>query len=395
MAALRTHIVIADPDHDLVEQIRNALSTRDDISLTAATENLQSVGKYFEEKEPSILLVGPGWNGESTMSFIEEFTIKYPYAPVLVLIETLSTEVLQKALRSGAKDVLQLPLTIDSFFTAIDAAARFSASVLDVSLTMPKEISTPKLGQMVTVCSTKGGVGKTVIATNLAAYLAMQGKDVYIVDLDLQYGDVAVMFKLTPKRSIHDAVLAGDRLDQEMLESLVATHKESRTKALLAPVEPDLAELINEKQVAGVLSFLKANADYVIVDTAASIDKIVVEAVDMSDRIFLVAAMDLPSIKSAKIAYGMLQILNVPKERISLLLNRADSKVGLTAAQAEKTIGTKVFATIPSDRLVPRSVNMGSPVVVSSTRTDVGRAFERLGQIVLGGVPRVTIETRG
>lgn len=380
----KVKLVISNPTEDFPEGIRKAFSSRSDILVSETNKELDSLDIFFSEKKPSVLVIGPGWNPDEALSFAADFSVRFPYVSMLLVVKSFDEELLQRSIRTGIKDVLQLPLKKKSFLASVDAAARFSSSIVKISVKPPVEASRPeKKGQILTILGPKGGVGKTVVATNLAVYLALQKKNVYIVDLDLQFGDVAVMLKIDPKRSIYETVQAGDRLDREMLNSLVSIHKESGLKALLAPIDPDIAQMINEKQIAKVLEFLGEIADYIVIDTPALIDEIVLKAVDISDHVLLVASMDLPSVKSSKIAYGVLQTLNVPRKKINLILNRANSKVGLRVGDVEKSIGTKVYSKVPSHRLVPCSVNLGVPVVINSPRSEVSKSLQKLGKLIL------------
>jgi len=266
----------------------------------------------------------------------------------------------------------------------IKTATRFSSDILDDSSGRQDDAgSEKKKGRIITLFSTKGGVGKTVVASNLAAYLALQKKNVCLVDFDLQFGDVALMLKIEPKESLYKAIEAGERLDKEMLESLFSYHEDSGLKVLLAPVKPDVSRVVSETQVSRLLALLTEIVDFVIVDTPSSLDRTTLAVVDASDRILLVASMDLPSVKNVKIVLGMLEILNIEKSRINLVLNRADSRVGLSFEDIEQSIGKDISWTIPSDRIVPRSVNLGVPFVIDAPRAEVSRSFEKIGRLAL------------
>jgi pilus assembly protein CpaE len=230
----------------------------------------------------------------------------------------------------------------------------------------------------VTVFSTKGGVGKTVLATNLALALARdKSRSVALVDLDLEWGDVAIMMGMKPVHTIYDAVQVFDRLDSEMLCGFMERHS-GGASVLLAPVHPEDAEGINAARVAQVLDLLRANFDYVVVDTAPSLSEVVLTALDRSDEIYVVTMMDVASVKNTRISLQKLTQLGYDPARVRIILNRADSKVLLQPSEVEEAIGGTVVARIPSDRIVPLSVNKGVPVVVDAPKSAVARCIDAL-----------------
>jgi pilus assembly protein CpaE len=217
---------------------------------------------------------------------------------------------------------------------------------------------------IITVFSAKGGCGKTTVSTNLAAALAEGGRrEVCVVDLDLAFGDVAIAMQLFPTHSISDAVALEDTLDQSGVESLLTQHS-SGLRVLSAPVEPGLAENIPVTLVNRLLSIMKDMFDYVIIDTPPAFTDQVLAAFDASDLAILLATLDIPALKNLKLSLETLELLNYPKEKLRLILNRADSKVGLDAGEVEKTLRAPISALIPSSRAVPAATNRGVPIVL-------------------------------
>jgi pilus assembly protein CpaE len=213
-------------------------------------------------------------------------------------------------------------------------------------------------GRVVTVFSAKGGCGKTTVSTNLASRLARTGGTVALVDLDLSFGDVAISMQVTPKHSIADAVSMGDQLDETAVLQLLHHHK-CGVHVLAAPPSPELAEKIDEALVQDVLRILASRYDYVVVDTPPAMDGTTLTAFDASDVLLLLTTLDIPSLKNTKLSLETLKVLGFPRERIRLVLNRADSKVGLDAGEIEGTLGLPVAAALPSTRDVPASTNRG------------------------------------
>jgi pilus assembly protein CpaE len=284
------------------------------------------------------------------------------------------------------RDVLDAKDDVESLASSVVSAVE-SVSRQRTSVSPEASAATalePTVGKVITVFSPKGGVGKSVLSTNLSAAIAKElGRSVILVDLDLQFGDVAVMLQMPPSRTIFDAAQAFDRLDAEMLEGFLIAH-ESGLRALLAPVQPEEAESVTTGRITQILKILRGLADFVVIDTPASLSEVVLTALEQSDLILAVATMDVPSVKNTKVSLQKLQQLGFDSRTIQLVLNRADSKVWLDPHEIEVATGNQIIARIPSDRLVPRSVNKGIPVVLDSPRSAVARAIAALAREVTG-----------
>jgi pilus assembly protein CpaE len=239
-----------------------------------------------------------------------------------------------------------------------------------------------ELGRVITVFSPKGGAGKSVIAENLAVSLARRSdKPVVLVDADLQFGDVSVMLKLAPQHTVVDAVGSIDRLDPTLLKDLLVRHDQSGVFVLPAPLEPSLADQIGADDMVRIVEMLRTFASHVVIDTPAHFNDVVLGLIEVSDDVMLVAGMDIPNIKNVKIGMQTLRLLNTPTSKLRLILNRANSKVRLDVGEVEKTLQVKAESLIPSDVVVPQSINKGVPVVLDAPRSGVSRAIEQLADL--------------
>jgi pilus assembly protein CpaE len=243
-------------------------------------------------------------------------------------------------------------------------------------------------GRVISVFSTKGGSGKSVTATNLAVALSrMSDRPVALIDGHLQFGDVSVMLKLQPQHTIVDAVSQIDKLDPAMLQQLMTVHQPTGMMVLPAPLEPTFADQITGEQMVRLVELLKTFVGHVVIDLPAIFNDVVISLLEASDDIILVAGLDIPNIKNVKIGLSTLSLLNIPKEQLHLVLNRADSRVKLDVGEVERTLQIQAVAHVPSDVVVPISVNKGSPVVLSAPRSGVARAFEQLAARFISGSP--------
>jgi pilus assembly protein CpaE len=303
-----------------------------------------------------------------------------------VAANELTTDVLQAALRAGIKDVLQLPVESQALADAVSRVA----STLTVSTPAVAGGSGPvleadgDLGRVITVFSTKGGAGKSVIASNLAVVLAQRSpKPVVLIDADLQFGDVAVMLKLSPQHTIVDAVSALDRLDAQLLQNLLIEHGPSGLLVLPAPLEPAFADQIGAAEMVRIVEVLRSFCSFVVVDTPAYFNDVVLGLIEVSDDVLLVAGMDIPNIKNVKIGLQTLRLLNTPMEKLRLVLNRANSKVKLDVGEVERTLQVQAEALIPSDVVVPQAVNKGEAVVLNAPKAGVSKSLEQLADLFL------------
>jgi len=336
---------------------------------------------------PVVAVLGPSCSDETTLAVSERVQREYPLMATILVVDELSTQLLQTALRAGVRDVLALSgesgalaQAVQRIAVSLDQAPR-SAVVAVPSTPVPEESEALPIvdGQVITVFSTKGGAGKSMLATSLAVELARRSDlPVCLVDADLQFGDVAVMLKLTPHHTIVDAVSVLDRMDPPLLESLLVTHEPSGLRVMPAPLEPAFADQVGASEMVAIVEMLRSFCGYVIVDTPAYFNDVVLGLVEASDRVLLVAGMDIPNIKNVKIGLQTLRLLNTPMEKLLLVLNRANSKVKLDVGEVERTLQVKADVLIPSDICVPQAVNKGEPVVMHSPKSGVSRAIQQL-----------------
>lgn len=381
---MTTRVIIAGDDPAESDLLRD-LSTRPDLSVEAFA-TLEASLPALEAAAPTVLVTCPSVDPAAAMALAESFHLRGSDVAVVVVAQRSSSELWRAALKAGVSDVL----------TPRDGTGALSAAVLAAAATIAERRApadavageeppvTQKAGKVITVFSPKGGVGKSVLATNLGAAIAQElGRSVILVDLDLQFGDVAVMLQLPPARTIYDAAQAFDRLDAEMLAGFLVTH-DSGMRTLLAPVRPEDAESVTTGRITQILGILRQLADFVVIDTPASLSEVVLTALEHSDVILAVATMDVPSVKNTRVALQKLHQLGFNGSTVRLVLNRADSKVWLDPHEIERAISDRIVARIPSDRLVPRSVNRGVPVVLESPRSAVARSILALAREVTG-----------
>jgi pilus assembly protein CpaE len=283
-------------------------------------------------------------------------------------------EYLRKAMAAGARDFLNKPFSGDDLAQTI-------LKTYDMESKRREHSSLPKVkeevrSKVVTVFSTKGGVGKTTISSNLAVCLARTTKKkVALIDLDLQFGDIAIMLNVSMKNTISDLIREINTVDEDVMDDYMVTHF-SGVRVLPAPIKPEYAEYITSSHVQKILNTLKESYHYIIVDTSASFHETVLTSLDMSDRILLVSTLDLPTIKNVKSGLDVMESLHYPEEKIKIILNKASEQFGIKYKDFESTLKRPIWSYIPEDsQTVITSANKGFPFVMTRTETKVAKAI--------------------
>jgi pilus assembly protein CpaE len=320
------------------------------------------------------VVLGPSVDQQDVFALAEDMRLRRPSLGVVMIRRRIDTAILSDALRSGVREVVQ-ERDLAGLATAVRRQREIAARLREQVENPEGTQSVTRGGRVITVFSAKGGCGKTTLATNLAAALADANKgSVALLDLDLSFGDVAIALQLFPSHTIADAVPIGEDLDGPALLSLLTPHR-SGLQALVAPMEPSAADSIDTALVVHIVDLLKAEFDYVIIDTPPALDDNVLAAFDRSDVVALLATLDIPALKNLKLTLETLELIGFPRDRLKIVLNRSDSKVGLALAEVEKTLKAPIVAQIPSSRDVPASTNRGVAIVSDEPKNPVSIAI--------------------
>jgi len=367
-------VLVVDADPGLVEEIDRLFEGHKVFSA----RNISDAQRKLVEEGIELAIIGPSFAHESGVTESSLLLDVQPDLPLVLVADGLSTEMLRAAIRVGFRDVVDLPLT--------PAKAQEILSVVEQLHRREEEERSGRyrLGKVVTIMSPKGGAGKTMTTTNVALALAMWGdpERVVVLDADLQFGDVCICLQVDPVHTIVDVARDIDKLDEALLESLLATHS-TGMRVLSAPLEPSLADEVSTQVVVKTIGMLKRMFDYVVIDTAPFLDEPVLSILERSDVVLLVVDMDLPSVKNAKLALDTLRLIRFPFEKIKLVLNRVNSKARLDVRELERSLGLDVQAAISSDKLVPRAVNEGEPVVSLYPRSRVAKDLRGVARLVV------------
>lgn len=378
-------ILIADDLTETRENIKRLLYFEKDMMVVGEAADGEEAIRETEKLNPDILLMDINMPVMDGITATERISLKYPKTAIIIVSVQGEQEYLKKAMVAGAREYMVKPFSSDELVNTIRRVYDFEQK-RRIQLAEPAVVKQLQSDpQIVAVFSTKGGVGKTTIATNLAISLAESTrKRVVIVDLDLQFGDVAIMLNVIPKRTITELIQDLNQMDADLLESYLVTHP-TGVKVLPCPTRPEYAELITGSHIEKILGILKQNYDYIVIDTAPFFHETILTALDLSHQILLIVSLDLPTIKNVKLGLEVLDSLHL-KGKARLVLNRSSDDIGIKFEDMEENLGLKVKAHIPSDgRTVVSSVNKGNPFVISNPNTKISASIKELAGIIMPG----------
>jgi pilus assembly protein CpaE len=378
-------VVVVEEDPSLLHRMLTALPKP---LNTYSFSNLDQVGSArFPGGTALVLVLGASQTDDVVLDKVGALLRGRPGTGAVLVLTQPSAELLRSTLRSGIDDAIetydlerQLPQAVTDLIHRLEnelaaAAAEAARRAAPVG---------GKKGWVTTVFSPKGGVGKSVVSVNLATALAKRtGKPSVIFDLDLQFGDVAVMLRVNPRHTVVDAISAGSLLDKSLLQSFLVYNEKSNVWALAAPTAPSEAEQVDPAGMLRVLGLLQEMFENVVIDSPPHLSDVVLQAVAESNTVVFIVALDVPSVKNARLGLQAFDLLQFPTEKVMLVINRADSKVHLSLGDIERALEKKVDLALPSEAVVPRSVNQGVPALLEYPKSRFSAQLVQLADMVL------------
>src|ERR687896_717185 len=354
---------------DGLPELREALERHQEVEVVGWSDGVRESAATLTGGHLQVVLHG---TRNSHLPHDELAAIReHTRAPIILLASGEASALLEEALDADVSDVLLLPQMTENVVFAIRKASKSGH----------RPLATPgRRGRIVTVFSPKGGTGKTVTSTNLAAAFGkFEGKRTLLLDLDLQFGDAAIMLGLEPDKTIYDLVVAPGELDSEKLAGYTTRHA-SGLDILPAPLRPEDAELVTEAKLSRLLEVARESYDVIVVDTSPFFHGPMLATLDRTDELLLVCGLDVPTLKNVRLSLQTLELLAFPSNRIRVVLNRANTKVGMKPNEVEGALDVKVRFHVPSDGKVPLAVNRGTPLVLSDDRADFSRAIREMAK---------------
>jgi pilus assembly protein CpaE len=377
-------VLIATSDPSRVEKMIPTIVTTGRFTVVGIASNTGTALDECKRLVPHVLVAGTDLGAPGVWNLVREAQALHNVAVVL-FGSAQDTDALRRAMQAGAKDFLFEPLKAEEVITALDHVRGSGALANGGEATEAK----PQ-GKIITIFGTKGGVGKSFIAANIASSAQIQSKKrCAIVDLDLEFGSLAALFGLRPAASIVDLCRIDGEIEIETVEKvLIQAQPSLELRVLTAPPTPDLAAEVEGEgrrvkgrgYVTEILTCLKQSYDYIFVDTASNFRETNISALDVSDVIVVVTAPDIPTLQNTgKCLDILLEAFKYPQEKVLVALNRADGGAGLTIEDISKGLQYSIKYELPSDgRNVTWSANCGRPLVLERPKTPVAEAINAM-----------------
>ncbi len=376
--------ILCEPDREIATALADHIDG--DVHIVTSLP-VAAIAAAADPSKP-LIVIGPGLDLEQALQFSAALRTASLAAGVILLHDSPSDDLVRRATENGVRDVVA---TADG--DALAGACRRVRAIADPGATAAQEDRSS--GRIITVFSAKGGCGKTTLATNLAVALNADGKRrVCLLDLDLGFGDVASTLRLTPDRTLADAISFRASNDNAVADvAALTTPFRPGLDCILAPVGPGQAERVPATVITELLAVLPLMYDYTVVDTPAQFSQHVLAALDNSDHHVLLTTPERPTLKSLRLTLDTLDLLSYRRKARSIVFNRCDSRVGLEGDDVEKLLKSPIACWIPSSWDVPASINRGVPLVAAQPQHPVSIAVRRLADDLLTG-PQLSTHRR-
>lgn len=368
------NIVIIDKEEASKNIIKNYLNNIDNIDLDSEFDDIFSAGDYVLENRTDIIIVDISKNPDSAFEIINKITQINKKAKIIVTSYNADTDLVIKAMRSGAREFLTKPIKELEFKTAIE-------KMRDLSL---GTISDNNKCKIISTFSNKGGIGKTAIAVNVALELANLTKEkVALIDLNLQLGDVTTFLDLNPNFDISYVANNLNRVDEAFLLTTLEQYKDTSLYVLADPPYLEQAEDISSEQITRLFDVLKQTFSYIVVDTGSNFDNKTITVLDNSDLILLVTIVNLPAIRNCQRCLDLFERLGYEKEKTKIILNRYMENEEIKTEDVEDVLDRKVYWKIPNNYFtIMSAINKGIPVGVVNPDSNIAKNYKDLAAML-------------
>jgi pilus assembly protein CpaE len=372
-----SRVVLAGASEDLILRVKEA--TDGDVTVLPPGRLPSDPARLFEQlldgELPDVLLVGPHAPAPEVLTLASRLDIQSPGISVVLMAEP-SPEMWQAAMRAGIRDLVPPAAEVAEIRAAVERAGHAAASRRRVL--RPVSETERYAGRVITIASPKGGVGKTTVATNLAIGLtAGAPQSTVLVDLDVQFGDVASALGLVPEYTLPDAVHGPASEDTMVLKTFLTQHP-SGLYAVCGAESPAAGDTVTGEDVTRLLASLAREFRYVVVDTAPGLSEQTLAALDRASDVVMLTSMDVPGVRGLRKELDVLRELAMIPAGRHIVMNFADPKGGLTVRDVEMTIGAGVDVVLPRSKGVPTSTNQGVPILESNRRDPMAKEMRRL-----------------
>ncbi|MFL5673684.1 MAG: CpaE family protein [Chloroflexota bacterium] len=392
-------VLVVDDIPETRDHLTKLLGFESDIDVVGSAASGREALEMASRLSPDVILMDINMPDMDGIAATEQLSATVPNAAVVMMSVQGEADYLRRSMLAGAREFLVKPFSSDELTASIrqiSARERDKISRLAVPAAAGPGTSTNgrdggpgEFGRVVAVFSPKGGVGRTTVAVNLAIAAATElDMKVVLMDGSFQFGDVGVLLNLNPKsKSIADLLPELEAGSLDSLDTFLISHT-AGIRVLLAPPSPETAEMITASGVKTVVDRLRADHDLVVVDCTSYFNDSTLAILDAADVILTMLSLEITSIKNMRLFLEVAEQLGYEESKVRLVLNRADSALGIRVADVEHSIGRKVDDTIVSDgRSVVYALNRGVPFFLSNREAQVSQDILRLARSVVGERP--------
>jgi pilus assembly protein CpaE len=396
-------VLVVDDIPETRDHLTKLLGFEGDIDVVGSAASGREAIEMAGRLRPDVVLMDINMPDMDGIAATEALSSAAPNTAVVMMSVQGEADYLRRSMLAGAREFLVKPFSSDELTASIrQVSARERQKQSRIGAAAPASPIPTKGGAgggvdglIVAIFSPKGGVGRTTVAVNMAVAAATElGKKVVIMDGSFQFGDVGVLLNLNPRsKSIADLIPELEVGELDSIDTFVIDHT-SGVRVLLAPPSPEMAEMITPAGVKKVLETLRRTHDLVVVDCTAFFNDTTLAILDAADVILTMLSLEITSIKNMRLFLEVAEQLGYESGKVRLVLNRADSTLGIRVADVEHSIGRKVDETIVSDgRSVVYALNRGIPFFISNREAQVSQDILRLAASVVGERAAATADT--
>jgi pilus assembly protein CpaE len=392
-------VLLVDDIAETRDNLEKLLFFEKDIQVVAKAGTGREAVAMAKQHQPDVVLMDINMPDMDGIAATEAILSQVPTVQVIMMSVQGEQDYLRRSMLAGAREFLTKPISAEELYHAIRHVYRLQTTQRRYVSSAPAEVaqggeSASGQGQIVAVFSPKGGVGTSVVSANLAVALRqLTNKKVVLVDGNLIFGDLGVIMNLVSNKTIADLSNRMAELDRELINDVLATHT-SQVKVLLAPPNPQTGELVTSDHLRAILELLRKEFDYVVVDTQSSFQDRALAVLDLADRIVTLMTLEMPCIKNIKLFLEVAELLEYPAEKILLVLNKADSRLGIRVENVEENIQHKVALQIGNaSHEMTLSINQGVPLVIEKRGHQTAKDIVALASLLSNARSGATVKT--